>query len=133
MRKLNMEQILRGLSTFENEENVDQIVLAIYGALDKAAVQVQELRAGRKEKIAQRLEVHLSRKLNYQSVMTQDTCDTQLLHQCICAEHHESIKFSFDLKTWQSKGSHIIYTREGIHAKQEMQRTPCRQKPRKMQ
>jgi len=49
----NMEQILRGLSAFENEENVDQIVLAIYGALDKAAVQVKELRAGRKEKIAQ--------------------------------------------------------------------------------
>ena len=49
----NMEQVLRGLSAFENEENVDQIVLAIYGALDKAAVQVKELRAGRKEKIAQ--------------------------------------------------------------------------------
>ena len=49
----NMEQVLRGMSAFENEENVDQIVLAIYGALDKAAVQVMELRAGRKEKIAQ--------------------------------------------------------------------------------
>ena len=49
----NMEQVLRGLPAFENEENVDQIVLAIYGALDKAAVQVKELRAGRKEKIAQ--------------------------------------------------------------------------------
>lgn len=49
----NMEQILRGIQAFENEQNVDQIVLAIYGALDKAAIQVKELRAGRKEKIAQ--------------------------------------------------------------------------------
>ncbi len=49
----NMEQILRGMQAFENEENVEQIVLAIYGALDKAALQVKELRSGRKEKIAQ--------------------------------------------------------------------------------
>ena len=49
----NMEQILRGIPTFENEENLSQVVLVIYEALDKASAQVKELRAGRKEKIAQ--------------------------------------------------------------------------------
>jgi len=49
----NMEQILRGMPTFENEENLSQVVLVIYEALDKASAQVKELRAGRKEKIAQ--------------------------------------------------------------------------------
>ncbi len=49
----NMEQILRGIPAFENAENLEQIVSAIYAALDKAAIQVKELRAGRKEKIAQ--------------------------------------------------------------------------------
>lgn len=49
----NMEQILRGMPAFENQENLDSLVLAIYAALDKASVQVSDLRAGRKEKIAQ--------------------------------------------------------------------------------
>ena len=49
----NMEQILRGIPTFENEENLSQVVLVIYEALDKASAQVKELRSGRKEKIAQ--------------------------------------------------------------------------------
>ena len=48
-----MEQVLRGISAFENQENLDNLVLAIYTALDKASVQVKDLRAGRKEKIAQ--------------------------------------------------------------------------------
>tara|TARA_Y100001963_G_scaffold3602_1_gene4744 strand:- start:510 stop:2195 length:1686 start_codon:yes stop_codon:yes gene_type:complete len=49
----NMEQILRGIPTFETEEDLSQVVLVIYEALDKASAQVKELRAGRKEKIAQ--------------------------------------------------------------------------------
>jgi hypothetical protein len=49
----NIEQILRGIPTFENEENLSQVVLVIYEALDKASAQVKELRSGRKEKIAQ--------------------------------------------------------------------------------
>jgi len=49
----NMEQILRGMPAFQNQEDLGNLVLAIYTALDKASVQVKELRAGRKEKIAQ--------------------------------------------------------------------------------
>ena len=49
----NMEQILRGMPAFENQESLDSLVLAIYAALDKASVQVRDLRTGRKEKIAQ--------------------------------------------------------------------------------
>ena len=49
----NMEQVLRGISAFENQEGLSNVVLAIYAALDKASVQVRDLRAGRKEKIAQ--------------------------------------------------------------------------------
>ena len=49
----NMEQVLRGIPAFETQEDLSNVVLAIYAALDKASVQVRDLRAGRKEKIAQ--------------------------------------------------------------------------------
>ena len=49
----NIEQVLRGIPALENAQELGQFVLAIYSALDKASVQVGDLRSGRKEKIAQ--------------------------------------------------------------------------------
>ena len=60
----NMEQILRGIPALENAETLEQLVLAIYQALDQASRDIASQRQARKDTIGQLLPALQGKRLS---------------------------------------------------------------------